>query len=141
MTVWADMEDDVSAVVDATFGELWEFRPMARLTVNDPVSIDQTRTVREVTGIYGAPASEVNLLSSKPARSKVLGGDGQGVASLMMPRVSFDDSQFASDEIPIAGDRLMRKTTGDVYSVSDAQPDGQGRAIYSCSHVYKEAVA
>ena len=139
MSNWAAMEDFASGVVDETFGENFEFRPMTQITVNDPVCADPMRSVIAVRGIYGAPSSEVQMNVVKPSRTKILGGDGQTIVSMSAPRISAEERNFTAGELPKAGDRFLRVATNDVYSVMDVQPDGQGRWVYVCSHVTKEA--
>ncbi|MBM4299449.1 MAG: hypothetical protein FJ143_17055 [Deltaproteobacteria bacterium] len=137
---WDDLVASASDACDEAFAEAFEFRPMRQLTVNDPVSPDPGRAVREVLAIYGAPASDIDLGQLRPQVSRTLGGDATGRVSIGTPRIGVDLRQFAPGEPPRKGDKFMRKKTGDVFSAKDYQPDGQGRAVLSLAHLNRESI-
>lgn len=135
---WAEWENELSDAVDATFAEDFEFRPMRQLTVNDRVEPDPDRSIKAFVGIFGAPASDHTLISGRPARTHVLGGDGQGRVTMQQPSCSADERQFTAGEIPKQGDRLYRAEDSSVYSINDVQPDGQGRLVFVLVHITTE---
>ena len=131
---------DVSDAVDASLGsETFEFRPMKKLTVNDPPTTDDARSTRTIIGLWGGPAQDLDLDQDRPVRTRVYGGDGKMRVSSLSPRLSIDVRQFLADEMPRVSDHFARAATNDVYIVTDVQPDNQGRTIYVLSHINREA--
>lgn len=138
MSDWSDLMNDVSDACDAAFAdeEGFEFRPMRQLTVNDPVSADPDRSVVDVVAIFSALATDYDFGQRRPATARSLGGDAIGRASVGLPRVGIDLRQLPEGCRKL--DRIKRKKTGDVYSIEDFQPDGQGRAVLPLAFVNRE---
>ena len=119
---WPELENVLSDVVDDTFGEAFEFRPMARANVNVGSKADPGRTATRCRGVFGDRAYTLPELGKVGNPPRHQAGP---MLSLTNPMLSIDMRQLAD---PIrAGDRFKRIATGDVYEVSDVQPDGQGR--------------
>lgn len=118
-SVFSAMEDQLSDAVDATFGEQFEFQPKTPGAGGGRPSVDPSRAVREVNGIF-----DDRSFSSKSF------GDVARTAmqvSLRHQWLSIDKRQFLDDQQPRQKDGFKRLDTGVTYSVAEVTQDGEGR--------------
>lgn len=131
---WPDLENLLSDVVDGTYGELLEFRPMAdSSSVNSRPSADGSRAISDVKAVFSDRAYAMPELDKTGTGLRHQSGP---MMSLTNPMISIDVRQLASQVQ--RKDRFLRKATGDVYEVTDIQPDGQGRKRLELVHVKTE---
>jgi hypothetical protein len=121
-SVFDALEDAVSDACDATFGEYFDVQEMVTAPNVRPTAAaaDPVR----VTGIFDDRERAQMLQGFRGGY-----GNGPGVTS-PSPRVSIDIRAFGG--APVA-DRLWQVTrvdTGEVFEVSDAKPDGEGRVLF-----------
>ena len=127
---------DLNDELDAEFGELFEFRPMAKANVNMHPQADPERSSKDVYGRYLAKHLPMAALDENARRKGTYYEHAGG--SMTAPAVSIDDAEFADGAPARQFDRLMRKDTGDVFEISDVQPEGQGRRRYVLKHLTAE---
>lgn len=122
---FAALEDAVSEIVDAHFGESFELRPMVK-PANGRAEPDHTRPSRIITGIFDAQSGAAHI--------------GSGIApgqTSAAPWISIDEREHVGLVIK-NGDRLRRVDTGEIFEVIAAPPDGMGRTRYAVKMVARE---
>lgn len=132
-SAWPAIEDGLSDAVDAAFAEGLELRPMIALPNARPSS-DPDRSTRLVSGVFDEKSSKVE---AQGAGLHEFARVSHGLAT-QKPIASIDQRQFANGELPRRLDRLQRVATGDVYEISEVDPDGQGRLKLILKHVVRE---
>lgn len=115
---FAALENRLSDAIDVQFGEAFEFRPHTALPNARP-TVDATRAVRAVTGVFDEPS----FVSTE------IGAEVRGSSRFSMRKLSLsiDVRQFAEGEGPRRFDRFLRQGTGALYEVTDVKQDGEGR--------------
>ena len=130
-SMFAALEDAASATWDATFGEPFEFRPMVAAAGGGRRTVDGSRSVKSVTGVF----------DDRSFNSEALGAVERTATLITMRHVYLwiARSQFTAGQEPRRLDRFRRTGTGTVYDVSEIQEDGEGRLKIRLSQVSKEA--
>ncbi len=137
MSVFSDLEDEVSDMVDEVFGDQYRFLPMMQDTVNSPVAPDTQRAVREpVIGIYSGPTRVLPELGAKTVTQGFASGHAPNMTT-QETRIGFDLSEFAAGQLPRRLDRFLDLGNGKLWSVSDVQPDSEGRIVCFVAFVKK----
>lgn len=127
-SVFSGLEDRLSAEIDAVFGELFVFFPMAQPTVNSRLGPDPAR----VSFSFTAVIDDRNPGSNSFER---LGGSGAGATSsgtkpafsASSPMLFFEGDRFGDATPPRRLDRVQRIGTGATYEITALEKDGQGR--------------
>jgi len=122
---WFELEDGLSDAVDVEFAEPFIFHPMKKASVNDPSVADDGRSDRSVMAIFSNQSLELPEMGLKGSGAPGYSSRARG--TMGTPQVSVDVRQFAINQLPIRLDRFIRQKTNAQYSVTDVQPDGQGR--------------
>ncbi len=133
---FAELEDRLSAAVDAHFGEDFVHLPMMQATPNSRREPDASRS----SSPFVAVIDDRNPGSTSFAR---LGSTSGGIAhhggapqfTTSQPKLFVEASAFASE--PVRLDRIQRVDTGDVYEITNLAKDGQGRLVFDMVKVAK----
>lgn len=116
---FAALENRVSESCDAVFGEQWMLEPMMAAPGGGRRTRDASRAEVELTGIYSAPNK----------RSTEFGTEARGSVPRLIEEttVSIDVRQVPDGDRPRRHDRLRRVDTGQVFEISHAERDAEGR--------------
>jgi hypothetical protein len=116
---FAALENLVSSSCDAVFGERWILEPMMAAPGGGRRTVDAARASVELTGIYSGPNK----------RSTEFGTEARGSVPRLVEEtfVSIDVRQVPDGDRPRRFDRLTRVDTGQVYEISHAERDAEGR--------------
>lgn len=113
------LEDRLSDSVDEVFGEQFQFLPMTPGVGGGRSTVDSSRAIRQVTGIYDDRSFTSKSFGERERTAMQV--------SLRHQWLSIDKRQFAPDEQPKQKDCFKRIDTNIVYSVAEITQDGEGR--------------
>jgi len=119
-TLFARLEDKVSAACDRVFGDLWDLQPMMDSAGGGRRVVDAARDpVRGFQAIFSSPVKE----------STEFGSEARGTLARLVNEttLSIDMRQFGEGSAPRRLDRVTRQETGQVYELGHGQNDGEGR--------------
>lgn len=127
-SLFAALEDRLSAAIDKQYGEWFVFLPMTQPTVNSRLGPDASRSSFRFFAVWddSVPGSNsFERLGKSSGGTASSGGKPQFATS--NPLIFFDGVQFGG-VLPKRLDRAMREETGGVYEMTEApKKDGQGR--------------
>lgn len=138
-SVFAGLEDALSDAVDATFGELFDFIPMAQVNVNGRPAPDGSRTVQRFTAVIDnrdPGSTSFERLGSTGGGHASKGGPPSFTAT--NPMLFFETRHLAANTNPRRLDRVKRIDTGEVYEIKAVEQDGQGRLKAGLTKVAQE---
>ncbi len=119
MTVFGALEDMMSETIDVMFGEQWTLQPMMDSAGGGRRVVDASRTSVVLTGAFSAPIK----------RSTEFGVEARGSNPRLLEEtwISIDVRQVPNGDRPRRFDRLVRAETGQVFEISHAERDMEGR--------------
>lgn len=109
--------------IDDTFGECWTYLPMARADTNARATPDPDRAV--VTPLIAVWFGPYARAFSAETRKQGLKPERPGHAS-SRPVCDLDLGRLPY--APVAGDRIVRLQTNQLYEIAERRPNGVGRA-------------
>lgn len=129
-SVFAALEDQLSAACDATFGEQFEMRPMKYGAGGGRRAPDPDRTTATITGIFEAPIY----------KSTEFGTEARGSMPALLNRtmLSVAAQEFSAFGPPRQYDVAARLSTGDIYEISVVERDAEGRYRLGIKQIGKE---
>lgn len=130
-SIFAGLENQLSDHVDTVFGELFEFRPMTPGAGGGRPSVDASRAVRQVKGVFDDRSSVSKALGEVARRSTQ--------AVIRHVWLSIDSRQFVTGQGPRQKDRFKRIDTGIVYDVAEIMQDGEARFKIRLADGFKES--
>jgi hypothetical protein len=126
-SVFAALEDEMSALCDQTFGEQFEYRPYLEGPGGGRGGADGSRPVVTITGVFSDKSYEAKSFGEVERTSSRM--------TLRHAKLSIDRRLI---DAPRRSDRVKRIDTAAVYEIAEINEDGEGRWKFRLIELGKE---